>query len=150
MMLSSLLTFIVFTITTGVILGVFGFCQCVHYPLYKKIKEGFSGYEEQFQKMMICFVTPLIIIDVFSNVILAVRFGGASYGVLIALALMFNIMTWLVTFFFQIEYHKKLLLGFSSKNMSCMIKANWVAMTLWIAKTACLCAYMVLIHTSRM
>lgn len=101
MMLSYLITFIVFMITTGVILGVFAFCQCVHYPLYKKIKEGFLGYEQEFQKMMMYFVTPLIIIDVFANVILAVRFGGESYGIFLALTLAFNIMTWLVTFFFK-------------------------------------------------
>jgi hypothetical protein len=147
MMLSYLLVFVVLMITTGVILGVFAFCQCVHYPLYKKIKEGFSGYEQEFQRMMMYFVTPLIIIDVFTNVILAVRYGAQAFGILLALTLMFNIMTWLVTFFFQVEYHKKLLLGFSSKNMSSMIKANWVAMLLWVAKVGCLCAYVVLVHT---
>ena len=147
MMLSYLITFVVFMITTGVILGVFAFCQCVHYPLYKKIKEGFSGYEQEFQRMMMYFVTPLIIIDVFTNVILAVRFGGQPHGIFLALTLAFNIMTWLVTFFFQIEYHKKLLLGFSSKNISSMVKSSWVAMILWIAKVSCLCAYVVLLHS---
>jgi len=148
MNLVSMILFILLVITTGTILGVLTFCQCVHYPLYKKIKDGFTSYEQEFQRMMVFFMTPLIILDVFFNLILAIQFGGQDQGIYLALSLTFNIITWLVTFFFQVEYHKKLLAGFSSKNIKATINANRVALVLWIAKTACLCAYVLLIHKS--
>ena len=106
MNLVSMILFILLVITTGTILGVFTFCQCVHYPLYKKIKDGFTSYEQEFQRMMVFFMTPLIILDVFFNLILAIQFGGQDQGIYLALSLTFNIITWLVTFFFQVEYHK--------------------------------------------
>lgn len=130
------------TALSGVLLGVLWFVQLIHYPLFFKVKEDFLSYEKEHVRKMTYFIIPLIILDVFLNVVLTVKLAYHPYSLLIAGALAFNLMAWLSTLFFQLDQHRKLCASFSHKTLKSLINTSWIRTVFWTIKTVLIVIFM--------
>jgi hypothetical protein len=125
---------------TWTLIGASWYTQIIHYPLYKKIKEGFVEYERSHIRRTAFLFGPLMLLDAISAIILI----GVSEGVLTKLAsinLIFLILTWLATFLFQVTQHQKLSIHFSKKILRNLIASNWIRTLILTAKGAVLLFY---------
>lgn len=128
-----------FTLSAA-LLGILWFVQLIHYPLYGKIKEDFVKYEKEHIKRTTLFLTPLIILDLLLNTFLVIKLSSQNCGLMLGFSLAFNVMTWLSTFSFQVEQHKKLSVKFSRKVVSDLIKTCWIRTSFWTIKVLFLLA----------
>jgi hypothetical protein len=122
-----------FTLSAA-LLGILWFVQLIHYPLYGKIKEDFVKYEKEHIRRTTLFLTPIIILDLLLNTFLVIKLSSSNVGLILGFSLAFNVMTWLSTFSFQVEQHKKLSLKFSRKVVSDLIRTCWIRTLFWTAK----------------
>lgn len=119
---------------TSMLVGIAWFAQLVHYPLYKKIKDGFVQYERSHIKWTAYLVGPVMLIEAFTAILLV---GLAPTPLLTKLAtvnLISLILIWLFTFLFQIHMHQKLAIHFSRKVVQTLIHSHWVRTALWSFK----------------
>lgn len=126
------ITLIQLFVTWGLV-GVMWFTQIVHYPLYKKVKEGFIEYERAHIRRTFYLIAPLMLIEAISAIFLL----GFSEKPLIKFAvtnLIFLIFIWIFTFLFQITQHQKLSTRFSSKILKSLLLSNWIRTILWTSK----------------
>jgi len=138
-------------LVTWALVGISWYSQIIHYPLYKKIKEGFVEYERSHIRRTAFFLAPLMLIEVISAVILV----GLSQGELTTFAitnLILLIFIWLATFLFQVTQHQKLSVRFSKKILSNLIVSNWVRTLIWTAKGIVMWMYVYyfLVHACRL
>ncbi len=120
-------------VTWGLI-GIIWYTQLIHYPLYQKIKEGFIEYERAHLRRAAYFITPLMLIEIISAIILV---GLCETKLLIYLALLnlfLLILIWISTFLFQVTQHQKLSVRFSKKILFNLIASNWIRTFLWTVK----------------
>lgn len=136
--MSSILDLIYLTITqlaaTWILVGIMWFSQVVHYPLYKKIKEGFVDYERAHIKRSAFLLAPLMIIEAVTAFMLINEAPGGALTTLAGLNLILLILIWLSTFLFQVSFHQKLSIRFSPKILRNLITSNWVRTSLWTLK----------------
>ena len=119
---------------TYIMIGVTYFTQLVHYPLYRKIKEGFVNYERSHVKRMAFIFGPIMLGEGITAIWLVSLIPS---GVLMRLAttnLIMLILIWLSTFLFQVTQHQRLSIRFSKKNLSELISSNWIRFFLWTIK----------------
>jgi hypothetical protein len=138
-------------VATWALVGVSWYSQIIHYPLYKKIKEGFVEYERSHIRRTAFFLSPMMLVEAISAIILV----GISKGELTTFAitnLILLIFIWLATFLFQITQHQKLSVRFSNKILNNLIMSNWVRTLLWTGKGIVMCAYVYyfLVHACRL
>jgi hypothetical protein len=110
------------------------FLQVVHYPLYRKIKEGFVEYERAHIKRAAFLIGPIMLIEIITAIFLI---GVSTEGTLTKLAganLILLILIWLSTFLFQLGQHQKLSVRFSHKVLEGLIYSNWIRTILWTFK----------------
>lgn len=136
--MSGILDLIYLTVTqlaaTWIMVGIMWFSQVVHYPLYKKIKEGFVEYERSHIRRAAFLLGPIMVIEAITAILLI---GVVPAGTLITLAganLIVLILIWLSTFLFQITLHQKLSVRFSPKVLKNLITSNWIRTLLWTFK----------------
>ena len=121
-------------VATWMLVGIIWFTQVIHYPLYRKIKEGFVEYERAHLRRAAVLIGPLMLIEALSAIVLM---GAATEGTLTKLAganLILLILIWLSTFLFQVAQHQKLSVRFSNKILSLLIHSNWIRTILWTTK----------------
>jgi hypothetical protein len=136
--MSGILDLIYLTITqlavTWILVGIMWFSQIVHYPLYRKIKEGFVEYERSHIQRSAFLVGPLMVIEAVTAFLLMSEVPEGPLTLLAGLNLIFLILIWLSTFLFQVSFHQKLSIHFSPKLLRNLITSNWVRTTLWTLK----------------
>ena len=121
-------------VITWVVVGIMWFLQVVHYPLYRKIKEGFVEYERSHIRRAALLIGPIMLIEAITAILLI---GVSTEGTLTKLAganLILLILIWLSTFLFQVNQHQKLSVRFSYAMLQGLIYSNWVRTLLWTAK----------------
>ncbi|MCB1109935.1 MAG: hypothetical protein KDK64_03065 [Chlamydiia bacterium] len=121
-------------VVTWMIVGIMWFLQVVHYPLYRKIKEGFVEYERSHIRRAALLIGPIMLIEAITAILLI---GASTEGTLTKLAganLILLIFIWLSTFLFQINQHQKLSVRFSHKILQGLIHCNWIRTLLWTLK----------------
>jgi len=128
-------------LVTWILAGMMWFVQVVHYPLYKKIKEGFVEYERSHIKRAALLIGPLMLIEVITAIILIGMTPGGTLTQLATANLVLLFLIWISTFLFQIAQHQKLSVQFSKKNLQGLINANWIRTVLWTIK-GCIMAMM--------
>jgi len=136
---------------TWALVGVSWYTQIIHYPLYKKIKEGFVEYERSHIRRTAFLIGPLMLIEAISAIILV----GLSEGHLATFAitnLILVIFIWLATFLFQVTQHQKLSVRFSKKILNNLITSNWIRTILWTGKGVVMATYIYyfLVHACRL
>jgi len=117
-----------------VLIGIMWFSQVVHYPLYKKIKEGFVEYERSHIRRAALLLGPIMLVEAVTAFLLV---GATPGGILTTLAgvnLVLLVLIWLSTFLFQITLHQKLSIRFSPKVPRNLITSNWIRTLLWTLK----------------
>lgn len=63
-------------VATWVLIGIMWFSQVVHYPLYKKIKEGFVEYERSHIRRAALLLGPIMLVEAVTAFLLV----GATPG----------------------------------------------------------------------
>ena len=136
--MSGILDLIYLTVTqlviTWIMIGIMWFSQVVHYPLYKKIKEGFVEYERSHIRRAALFIGPLMLTEAITAIFLI---GIVPEGILTTLAgvnLILLVLIWLSTFLFQVTLHQKLSIRFSPRVLRNLITSNWIRTVLWTFK----------------
>ncbi|MCB1082180.1 MAG: hypothetical protein KDK63_03435 [Chlamydiia bacterium] len=119
---------------TWILVGIMWFSQVVHYPLYKKIKEGFVEYERSHIKRSALLLAPLMVIEAITAFFLISESPSGVLTTLAGINLIFLILIWLSTFLFQVSFHQKLSIRFSPKILRNLITSNWVRTILWTLK----------------
>jgi len=128
-------------IVTWVLVGASWYTQIIHYPLYKKIKEGFVEYERSHIRRAAFLVGPLMLIEAISAILLV----GLSEGLLAKFAaanLILLIFIWLATFLFQMTQHQKLSVRFSRKILNNLMTSNWIRTLVWTGKGCLMGVYL--------
>ena len=128
-------------LVTWILAGMMWFVQVVHYPLYKKIKEGFVEYERSHIKRATLLIGPLMLIEVITAIILIGMTPGGTLTQLATANLVLLFLIWISTFLFQVAQHQKLSVQFSKKNLQGLINTNWIRTVLWTIK-GCIMAMM--------
>lgn len=121
-------------VITWILAGIMWFAQVVHYPLYKKIKEGFVEYERAHIRRAAFLLAPLMLFEIISAILLI---GVVPEGMMTRFAsinLILLMVIWLSTFLFQVTQHQKLSVRFSKKIIQGLIHSNWIRTLLWTAK----------------
>ena len=121
-------------VVTWVMVGMIWFIQTVHYPLYKKIKEGFVEYERSHIRKASLLIGPFMLVEAFSAIVLLKIAPDGVLTKLAALNLILLIFIWLSTSLVQISQHQKLSVRFSRKILKGLIHSNWVRTLLWTIK----------------
>lgn len=119
---------------TWILVGIMWFSQVVHYPLYKKIKEGFVEYERSHIKRSALLLGPLMVIEAVTAFLLVGEAPGGALTTLAGINLILLFLIWLSTFLFQVSFHQKLSVRFSPKILRNLITSNWVRTSLWTIK----------------
>ena len=136
--MSEVLDLIYLTITqlviTWVLIGIMWFSQVVHYPLYKKIKEGFVEYERSHIRRAALLIGPIMVIEAITAFFLVGAAPGGTLATLAGVNLILLILIWLSTFLFQITLHQKLSIRFSPRVLRNLMTSNWVRTLLWTLK----------------
>jgi len=125
------LLLLIHSFATWVMVGVIWFVQIVHYPLYKKIKEGFSSYERMHLCRTSYLLGPILLAEMVTALFLV---GYAPAGSMVELAaynLVLLILIWIVTLLFQISQHQKLAIRFSLHQHKLLLLTNWIRVVLW-------------------
>ncbi len=85
--MSGILDLIYLTVTQlaaiWIMVGIMWFSQVVHYPLYKKIKEGFVEYERSHIRRATLLLGPIVVIEAITAILLI---GVVPGGTLTTLA----------------------------------------------------------------
>ncbi|MCB1106845.1 MAG: hypothetical protein KDK76_01970 [Chlamydiia bacterium] len=121
-------------VVTWMVVGIMWFLQVVHYPLYRKIKEGFVEYERSHIRRVACLLGPIMLVEAITAILLM---GISTEGTLTMLAganLIVLILIWLSTFLFQVSQHQKLSIRFSHNILQGLINCNWIRTLLWTLK----------------
>lgn len=114
--------------------GITAFVQVVHYPLFKKIKEGFVQYERENIQRNAYLVGPLMLLEAVTALFVV---GMAPIGMQARLAIVNVILLvfiWLSTFLLNVYQHQRLSIRFSSKVLHELISSNWIRAILWLTK----------------
>lgn len=119
---------------TWVMIGIMWFSQVVHYPLYKKIKEGFVEYERSHIRRAAILLGPIMVVEAITAILLVGAAPGGTLSTLAGANLTVLILIWLMTFLFQITLHQKPSIRFSPKILKNLITSNWIRTLLWTLK----------------
>ena len=77
------LLLLIHSFATWAMVGVIWFVQIVHYPLYKKIKEGFQSYERMHLRRTSLLLSPILITEMVTALFLV---GYAASSLILQLA----------------------------------------------------------------
>lgn len=128
-------------LVSWMLVGFSWYAQIIHYPLYKKIKEGFVEYERAYIRRSAFMIGPLMLIEVITAIVLI----GLSEGFLIKFAvanLILIMFIWLSTFLFQVIQHQKLSIRFSRRILKNLIALNWMRTLIWTVKGVVMVIYL--------
>jgi len=125
------LILIIHSALTYIMVGVIWFVQIVHYPLYKKIKEGFAEYEKQHMRRSAFLIGPVMTVEAATSLFLIGLAQEPILARLAALNIIFLTISWITTLLFQVAQHQKLALRFSSHVHNMLLGTNWIRVTLW-------------------
>jgi uncharacterized membrane protein len=112
--------------------GIVWFAQVVHYPLFDRVgATSFQVYETANMRLTNLVVSPLILLEGVTGVMLLWRRpDGISFGlVLFGIGLL--LVIWLSTFFFQVPMHRILTRGFNASSHQKLVMSNWIRTIAW-------------------
>lgn len=130
-------------VITWMMVGMIWFIQIVHYPLYKKIKEGFVEYERSHIRKASMLIGPFMLVEAISAIILLKMVPEGVLAKFAASNLILLILIWFSTSLLQISQHQKLRVRFSKKILQGLIRSNWIRTLLWTTKG---CVMVVMIY----
>lgn len=120
----------VYFVTSAIMVGVIWMVQLVHYPAFYYVdEEKFKDFSLFHQAKITYIVGPIMIIELLSGLYLMPK---ADIFILSSLVLLIAI--WLVTFFFSVKEHNKLLHGKDQEAIKSLILSNWARTILWSVK----------------
>lgn len=122
------LTFIAHCFSSFAMFGVIWIVQLVHYPIFKYIDErSFKDFEQIHINRISFVVVPLMLLELLSGFYLYFMTKENIYFT--NLLLMGGI--WLVTLFYSIPAHKKLMSSKSIPAIDRLVRTNWARTSLW-------------------
>ncbi len=119
---------------TWFMVGIIWFTQVVHYPLYRKVKDGFASYERSYLRRTIWLMGPVMILEVLTALFLIGLSPTALFTKLAAINFVLLIIIWLSTCIFQVQQHQKLSVHYSKKIHHLLLSTNWIRTVLWSAR----------------
>ncbi|HPE84768.1 MAG TPA: hypothetical protein PLO43_01135 [Chlamydiales bacterium] len=128
------LSLLVHTAATWVMVGIMWFVQTVHYPLYRKIHEGFVSYERCHLRRAAWLMGPVMIVEVITALFLIGLSPSAVLTKLASINFVLLILIWVSTCLFQVQQHQMLSIRFSRKIHHNLLNTNWVRTALWTAR----------------
>lgn len=128
------LTLFVHTALTWVMVGIIWFVQVVHYPLYRKIHEGFSDYERTHLRRSSLLMGPIMIVEVLTALLLIGLAKTTFFTTLASINFVLLIFIWISTCLFQVQQHQMLSVRFSKKIHHMLLSTNWVRTVLWTGR----------------
>ena len=135
---SAAIVFLIQLAVTLIMVGVIWFVQIIHYPLYRKIKEGFVQYERAHLRRMAFFAGFLMIVEAATAIMMIPMLPTGLATSLAIVNIVLLVLIWLSTLLFSVASHQKLSTHFSNKTLRALIGTNYVRATLWTAKAAAL------------
>ena len=121
-------------LVTWAMAGMMWFAQIVHYPLYRKIKEGFTDYKRSYIRRASILIGFLMLIEAITAFALIEIFPDGAQRDLLNINIVLLVLIWLVTFLFQINFSQKLTVNYSQKKVKILIQSNWIRTFLWTIK----------------
>jgi len=115
--------------------GLIGFVQIVHYPLFGRVgREGFAAYSDAHSRLTTYVVGPPMLAEAATALLLVfVRPEGVSLAAaLLGLVLVGAI--WLSTYFLQVPSHTAFASGFDSTAWKRLVFSNWIRTAAWSAR----------------
>lgn len=116
---------------TWMMVGLIWFIQLVHYPLYKRIGEGFVDYERSHLRRAAWLMGPVMLIEALSALFLVGMQSTPEFTNYAIINLILLILIWVSTCLFQVQLHQKLSVRFSKKLHRNLLSTNWVRVILW-------------------
>ena len=84
-------------VVTWILIGIVWFTQVVHYPLYRKIKEGFVEYERSHIRRTALLLGPIMLFEAVTAFLLVSTATGGTLTMLAGVNLVLLILIWLST-----------------------------------------------------
>lgn len=119
---------------TWILVGVVFYMQLIHYPLFKKIREGFAQFEHAHIRRTACFMGPLMLLDGVGAAILVGLADSESVMRLCVINLILVGFIWLSTLMLTVALHQKLSIRFSKNAHKHLLNSNWIRCILWFIK----------------
>lgn len=115
--------------------GVIWFVQLVHYPTLTVLnREQFSMYNQMHFKPTTFLTFPFMLLELISGTWLLIDQPPTIIVPHLAINLVFIIIIWLTTMFFQVPLHFRVSKYPTKKALKKLIKTNWVRTILWTIK----------------
>jgi hypothetical protein len=109
--------------------GVIWFVQVVHYPLFKyQDTSQFSHIEKKHIRLTGYVVMPLMLMELITAALL---FWLFPFTLIIQLNLILLLIIWASTFSLQMPLHRQLSLQKDQKNITKLIRTNWIRTSCW-------------------
>jgi hypothetical protein len=120
--------------------GLIGFVQIVHYPLFAAVPAGepFAGYHREHVRRTTWVVAPVMLVELITSVALllarpayvATWLAWAGLGVLA--------IAWLSTALLQVPRHNELARCYADSSYGALCRTNWIRTIAWTARGALL------------
>lgn len=130
-----LITLCIHAALTISLTGIIWFSQIVHFPLYRKIKDGFGQYEKMHIRRSGYLFGPIMLLEFITGVFIFGWASGNSFSAITSINLTLLILIWVSTLLFQVTQHQKLSIRFSTKWHNILVHSNWVRTILWSARS---------------
>ena len=114
--------------------GVIWFVQMIHYPLYRKIHDGFVSYERAHLRRAAWLMGPVMIIEALTALFIIGLSPNALSTKLATINLILLILIWISTCLLQVQQHHMLSVRFSKKIHQNLLSTNWVRTALWTVR----------------
>lgn len=120
---------------TFVMVGVIWFIQMVHYPLFSHVPStAFAAYEATHMRLTTWVVTPPIVVEAMTGVLLLWRRPEEVRLPLLWTGLGLLAIIWLSTTLLQFPRHQILLSGFDPSTHKTLLLSNWIRTIAWSAR----------------
>lgn len=107
--------------------GIIWLIQLLHYPSFSSVaRDQFQDFHSHHTAMMGVLVGPIMLIELGSALMLAVRFEK-----LWAFNLLLLILIWYVTFRISVPLHNQLSAGYSESAVQSLVSTNWIRTGAW-------------------
>lgn len=127
-----------------IMVGVIWVIQLVHYPSFKFISDNsFKDFNHFHQKSISLIVAPVMLIELASIIGIFIENVMQKQLGIAAIILGINLLIWLITFFYFIPLHKKLLEQDKDQQiLDDLVKYNWPRTMLWTLKVLIIAIYL--------
>lgn len=117
---------------TLALVGVIWFIQVVHYPLFSHVPStAFAAYEAAHTRLTTWVVTPPMVVEAVTGVLLLWRRPEEVRLPLVWTGLGLLAIIWLSTALLQVPQHQILLSGFDPSAHRTLLLSNWIRTIAW-------------------